>query len=102
MRRIGSFPRSPTLCGPGFLISVERQPRIPGHYEGHPDSVAGGGERDPLRVVNQQNLLQNRAYQLLNDYRDMLVGLFARLWGRNTSQLQPVFPQMRARDLRLV
>ena len=52
--------------------------------------------------MTQQNLLQNRDYQVLNDYRDVLGGMFTRLWGLNASQLQTVFPQAKPRDLRLV
>ncbi|MGH8159016.1 MAG: DUF1501 domain-containing protein [Rhodanobacter sp.] len=64
--------------------------------------VNGGRLAGEQLAVNQPNLLQNRDYQVLNDYRDVLGGLFARLWGLNDSQLQTVFPQVHARDLRLV
>jgi uncharacterized protein (DUF1501 family) len=64
--------------------------------------VNGGRLAGDQLAVNQQNLLQNRDYQVLNDYRDVLGGLFARLWGLNNSQLQTVFPKAHARDLRLV
>ena len=64
--------------------------------------VNGGRLAGEQVAVNQQNLLQNRDYQVLNDYRDVLGGLFARLWGLNGSQLQTVFPQAHAKDLRLV
>lgn len=64
--------------------------------------VNGGRLAGDQLAVNQQNLLQNRDYQVLNDYRDVLGGLFARLWGLNNSQLQTIFPKVHARDLRLV
>lgn len=77
------------------------------HGHGTVHWVLGGGIRggriagDQL-AVNQQNLLQNRDYQVLNDYRDVLGGLFTRLWGLNASQLQRVFPQAHAKNLQLV
>ncbi|MEW9570770.1 DUF1501 domain-containing protein [Rhodanobacter sp. Si-c] len=64
--------------------------------------VAGGRVAGEQLAVAQQNLLQNRDYQVLNDYRDVLGGLFARLWGLNAGQLQTVFPQAKPRDLQLV
>ncbi|MEO8999887.1 MAG: DUF1501 domain-containing protein [Rhodanobacter sp.] len=64
--------------------------------------VNGGRLAGDQLAVNQKNLLQNRDYQVLNDYRDVLGGLFARLWGLNDSQLQTVFPQAHPRDLHLV
>jgi hypothetical protein len=39
---------------------------------------------------------------VLNNYRDTLGGLMARVWGLRDSQLQAVFPQARPRDLQLV
>ena len=64
--------------------------------------VAGGRIAGEQLAVTQSNLLQNRDYQVLNDYRDVLGGMFARLWGLNGSQLQTVFPQAKPKDLRLV
>ncbi|MBD8872549.1 DUF1501 domain-containing protein [Rhodanobacter sp. DHB23] len=64
--------------------------------------VAGGRIAGEQLAVNQQNLLQNRDYQVLNDYRDVLGGMFTRLWGLSGNQLQTVFPQARPKDLRLV
>ncbi len=64
--------------------------------------VAGGRIAGEQLAVTQPNLFQNRDYPVLNDYRDVLGGLFARLWGLNAGQLQTVFPQAKPRDLRLV
>jgi uncharacterized protein (DUF1501 family) len=64
--------------------------------------VAGGRIAGNQLAVTQQNLLQNRDYQVLNDYRDVLGGMFTRLWGLNGSELQTVFPQAKPQDLRLV
>jgi hypothetical protein len=52
--------------------------------------------------VTQQNLLQNRDYQVLNNYRDIYSGLLARIWDLKGSQLQAIFPQAKPRDLQLV
>lgn len=64
--------------------------------------VNGGRIAGEQLAVNQQNLLQNRDYPVLNNYRDTLGGLMARIWGLRGSQLQTVFPQARPRDLQLV
>ena len=64
--------------------------------------VAGGRIAGEQIAVSQPNLFQNRDYPVLNDYRDVLGGMFARKWGLNASQLQTVFPQAKPRDLRLV
>jgi len=64
--------------------------------------IAGGKIAGEQMAVTQANLFQNRDYPILNDYRDVLGGMFARLWGLNANQLQTVFPQAKARDLRLV
>jgi len=42
--------------------------------------VAGGRIAGEQLAVTQPNLFQNRDYPVLNDYRDVLGGLFARLW----------------------
>jgi len=64
--------------------------------------VRGGRIAGEQVAVNAQNLLQNRDYPVLNNYRDVLGGLFARTWGLSPSQLQSVFPGAKPRDLQLV
>ena len=77
------------------------------HGHGSVYWVLGGGIRggriagEQVRVA-QSTLLQNRDYPVLNDYRGLLGGLFARLWGLDAAQLVRVFPQTRSVDLRLV
>ena len=64
--------------------------------------VAGGriaGEQVP---VNASTLLQNRDYPVLTNYRDLLGGIFRRMWGLSDDQMQRVFPGARPKDLRLV
>ena len=65
-------------------------------------SVRGGriaGEQSP---VQQSTLHQNRDYPVLNEYRAVFGGLFARLYGFNAAQLERVFAGTRAKDLSLV
>jgi len=64
--------------------------------------VRGGRIAGEQVAVNAQSLLQNRDYPVLNNYRDVLGGLFARTWGLSQSQLQAVFPGVKPRDLQLV
>ncbi len=65
-------------------------------------AVRGGrvvGEQLP---VNAANLFQNRDYPVLNEYRALLGGLFARLYGLSAGQLQQVFAGVTPRDIGLV
>ena len=77
------------------------------HGHGSVYWVLGGGVRG-ARVVGEQvalspaTLNQNRDYPVLTNDRDLLGGLFGRLWGLRPSQLQAVFPGSRPRDLGLV
>jgi uncharacterized protein (DUF1501 family) len=64
--------------------------------------VNGGRIAGEQVAVNQQNLLQNRDYKVLNNYRDVYSALLSRIWGFNGSQIQSIFPQARPRDLQLV
>ena len=64
--------------------------------------VRGGRIVGEQVAVTQANLLQNRDYPVLNNYRDVLGGLFARVFGLNGGAIQSVFPQARPRDLGLV
>ena len=64
--------------------------------------VNGGRIAGEQVAVTQENLLQNRDYQVLNNYRDVYSGLLGRIWGLRGNQLQDVFPQAKPRDLQLV
>jgi uncharacterized protein (DUF1501 family) len=64
--------------------------------------ISGGRIAGEQVKVQQYTLLQNRDYPVLNDYRALLGGLYARMWGLNTAQLERVFPQAKSADLRLV
>ena len=65
-------------------------------------SLNGGriaGEQTPL---SRANLFQDRDYPVLNEYRAVLGGLFATLWGLSTEQIQRVFPAATPVNLNLV
>lgn len=64
--------------------------------------VNGGRIAGEQVEVTQANLLQNRDYPVLNNYRDVLAGLLSRTWGLQGDRLQAVFPQAKPRDLQLV
>lgn len=67
-----------------------------------------GGSIRGAKVLGEQvrvepaNLFQNRDYPVLNDYRALLGGLFARMYGLNASQLERIFPGSSARDVGLI
>ncbi|MDB5828153.1 MAG: hypothetical protein JWQ73_2373, partial [Variovorax sp.] len=52
--------------------------------------------------VSQANLFQNRDYPVLNEYRAVFGGLFARMYGLSPAQLDRVFAGVAPRDLHLV
>ncbi|WP_219218021.1 DUF1501 domain-containing protein [Variovorax boronicumulans] len=73
--------------------------------------VLGGGLAAQAggRVVGEQvaltqpaALFQNRDHPVLNEYRAVFAGLFARMYGLSPAQLDHVFGGVAARDLRLV
>ncbi len=67
-----------------------------------------GGDISGGRIVGEQvevsyaKLFQQRDFPVLNGYRELLAGLFARLWGLSSAQLGRVLPGAEPRDLRLV
>jgi len=63
---------------------------------------AGGRVVGEQMEVSEANLFQNRDYPVLNEYRSVLGGLFARMYGLTPAQVQQVFPQAAVKDLRLV
>jgi uncharacterized protein (DUF1501 family) len=77
------------------------------HGHGSVYWVLGGGVRG-RRVageqvaVTQASLNQNRDYPVLTDYRALLGGLFQRAYGLNTERLSQIFPQVSAKDLKIV
>ena len=67
----------------------------------------GGGLRggrvagEQLRVA-RDTLFQNRDYPVLNEYRALLGGLFARVYGLDGEALARIFPGAAPKDLALV
>ncbi|WP_018607552.1 DUF1501 domain-containing protein [Uliginosibacterium gangwonense] len=54
------------------------------------------------QAVTEATLFQNRDYPVLNEYRNVLGGLFSRLYGLNATQIERVFPGAKPSDLGLV
>ncbi|HQQ71656.1 MAG TPA: DUF1501 domain-containing protein, partial [Alicycliphilus sp.] len=63
---------------------------------------AGGRIVGEQVEVGEKTLFQNRDYPVLNEYRTVLGGLFARMYGLNAAQLQRVFAGVAPKDLQLV
>ena len=77
------------------------------HGHGTAYLVLGGAVRGG-RVVGEQvrvareTLHQDRDFPVLNEYRAVLGGLFARLYGLDATRLSAVFPGVQARELGLL
>lgn len=77
------------------------------HGHGSVYWILGGGLRggkvvgDQVRVESS-TLFQNRDFQVLNDYRAVLAGLFARLYGLSPAQNEQIFAGIKAKDLGLL
>jgi uncharacterized protein (DUF1501 family) len=65
-------------------------------------AVRGGRVAGEQVAVTPAGLFQNRDYPVLNDYRSMLGGVFARLYGLSPAQVQQVFPGSMPKDLALI
>ena len=65
-------------------------------------SVNGGRVAGEQTRVERTNLFQDRDYPVLNEYRAVLGGLFASVWGLAPDQVQRVFPATTPVDLNLV
>ena len=66
------------------------------------DGVNGGRIAGEQQALTATTLFQNRDYPVLNDYRSVLGGLFARMYGLNAAAVARVFPGTQGADLRLV
>ena len=77
------------------------------HGHGSVYWVLGGGIKGG-RVVGEQirieqaTLFQNRDYPVLNEYRALLGGLFARQYGLSAAQIETIFAGVKSRDLALL
>jgi len=65
-------------------------------------AVHGGAIRGEQVGVRQSTLFQNRDYPVLNEYRALLGGLFARIYNVNNSGLEHIFPGTKPQDLGLI
>jgi uncharacterized protein (DUF1501 family) len=65
-------------------------------------SVRGGRVAGEQVSLSPTTLNQNRDYPVLTNYRDLLGGLFSRLWGLGGQHIQEIFPGSRPQDPRLV
>jgi uncharacterized protein (DUF1501 family) len=64
--------------------------------------IQGGKIAGEQTRIDQPHLFQNRDYPVLNEYRSVLAGLFARQFGMNSKQLDQVFSGVKARDIGLL
>lgn len=64
-------------------------------------AIRGGRVAGDQVEVRESALNQNRDYPVLTDYRDLLGGLFGRLWGLSPRRIEAVFPGSRPLDLQL-
>lgn len=60
--------------------------------------ISGGRIIGEQIAVNANTLFQHRDFPVLNDYRGLLGGIFARQFQLNRQQLDNIFPQFSARD----
>lgn len=65
-------------------------------------AINGGAVRGEQIAIEQKALFQNRDYPVLNEYRAVLGGLFARMYGLSEAQLSNVFAGVKPRDIGLV
>ncbi|HEV7618524.1 MAG TPA: DUF1501 domain-containing protein [Burkholderiaceae bacterium] len=65
-------------------------------------SIRGGQVLGEQVRLEQATLFQNRDYPVLNEYRAVLGGLFARIYGLNAGQIDHIFSGAKARDLGIV
>jgi len=65
-------------------------------------AVQGGRIAGEQRAIEEATLHENRDLPVLNEYRAVLGGLFARLYGLNGADLEAIFPQAKPKDLGLV
>ena len=65
-------------------------------------AVRGGRIAGEQVRLEQASLFQNRDYPVLNEYRSVLAGLFARQFGLNQKELETVFSGVKERDIGLI
>ncbi len=64
-------------------------------------SISGGQIAGRQQAIRADTLFQNRDLPVLNEYRALLGGLFAGVYGLRAPQLERIFPGVRAQDFGL-
>lgn len=65
-------------------------------------AIKGGRIAGDQVALTPATLFQNRDYPVLNDYRAVFAGLFARMYSLNSTQLSEVFPKASAKEIGLL
>ena len=65
-------------------------------------SISGGRIAGEQERIAHDTLFQDRDFPVLNDHRAVLGGLFRRMWGLSSAQIETVFPNAVPRDLQLI
>ena len=65
-------------------------------------AVRGGRIAGEQIRVSRGTLFQDRDYPVLNEYRAVLGGLFARMYGLDAAQIAKIFPEAKPKDLALL
>ncbi|MBC7648329.1 MAG: DUF1501 domain-containing protein, partial [Vitreoscilla sp.] len=108
-QEMGSLWKSTTVVVISEFGRTFRQNGNRGTDHGHGTAywVLGGGLRGGVVAgeqvkVEQSTLFQNRDFPVLNDYRAVLAGLFARQYGLSAAQNEQIFAGIKAKDLGLL
>jgi uncharacterized protein (DUF1501 family) len=65
-------------------------------------SISGGRIAGEQARIAHDTLFQDRDFPVLNDHRAVLGGLFRRMWGMSSAQIETVFPNAVPTDLNLI
>jgi uncharacterized protein (DUF1501 family) len=65
-------------------------------------AVRGGRICGDQRPIEESTLFQNRDLPVLNEYRAVFGGVFARLYGFGPAEVEAIFPGARGRDIGLL
>ncbi len=108
-QEMGALWKSTTVVVVSEFGRTFRQNGNRGTDHGHGTAywVLGGSLRGAVVAgeqvqVAQSTLFQNRDFPVLNDYRAVLAGLFARQYGLSAAQNEQIFAGIKAKDLGLL
>jgi uncharacterized protein (DUF1501 family) len=65
-------------------------------------SIRGGRVAGDQIALTQAALFQNRDYPILNEYRSVLAGMFARMYGLSSQQTEKIFPGAGQKNIDLI